>query len=103
MRKMLNRLKPAETYTLTHTHTCNRLPSLKQIRTICFIIFPFFSNFILSAYSAEVLDLDTALRNTYTACVGIDDELADLKKMAERNIHANNGMRYWIMSWGILM
>jgi len=34
---------------------------------------------------AEILPLDDALRATYTACVGIDDELADLKKMAGIN------------------
>ena len=34
---------------------------------------------------AEVLPLYDALRATYTACVGIDDELADLKKMAGIN------------------
>ena len=34
---------------------------------------------------ANVLPLDDALRATYTACVGIDDELADLKKMAGIN------------------
>lgn len=34
---------------------------------------------------ADVLSLDDALRATYTACVGIDDELADLKKMAGIN------------------
>lgn len=34
---------------------------------------------------ADVLPLDDALRTTYTACVGIDDELADLKKMAGIN------------------
>ncbi len=34
---------------------------------------------------AEVLPLDDALRATYSACVGIDDELTDLKKMAEIN------------------
>ena len=28
---------------------------------------------------ADVLPLDDALRATYTACVGIDEELADLK------------------------
>lgn len=33
----------------------------------------------------EVLSLDDALRETYTACVGIDDNLADLKKMAGIN------------------
>ena len=31
---------------------------------------------------ADVLPLDTALRATYTACVGIDQELTELKKMA---------------------
>jgi len=34
---------------------------------------------------ANVLPLDDALRATYNACVGIDDELADLKKMAGIN------------------
>ena len=34
---------------------------------------------------ADILSLDDALRATYTACVGIDDELADLKKMAGIN------------------
>ena len=34
---------------------------------------------------ADVLPLDDALRATYTACVGIDDELTDLKKMAGIN------------------
>ena len=38
-----------------------------------------------SAFGAEVLDLDVALQKTYIACVGIDDELADLKKMAGIN------------------
>ena len=35
--------------------------------------------------NADILPLDDALRATYTACVGIDDELADLKKMAGIN------------------
>ncbi len=43
-----------------------------------FMIFPFMA-------SANILPLDDALRATYTACVGIDDELADLKKMAGIN------------------
>lgn len=34
---------------------------------------------------ADVLPLDDALRATYNACVGIDDSLADLKKMAGIN------------------
>lgn len=34
---------------------------------------------------ADDFDLDNALRSTYTACVGIDNELADLKKMAGIN------------------
>lgn len=35
--------------------------------------------------AASVLTLNDALRATYTACVGIDDELTDLKKMAGIN------------------
>ena len=34
---------------------------------------------------ADTLPLDDALRATYNACVGIDEELADLKKMAGIN------------------
>lgn len=45
---------------------------------LIFIIFPFMA-------SANVLPLDDALRATYIACVGIDDELADLKTMAGIN------------------
>ena len=37
------------------------------------------------ARADEVPDLETALRATYTACVGIDEELAGLKKMAGIN------------------
>ncbi|MBO7066751.1 MAG: hypothetical protein J6W40_03965 [Alphaproteobacteria bacterium] len=40
--------------------------------------------FLLPAH-ADVLPLDSALRATYTACVGIDDDLSDLKKMAGIN------------------
>ena len=35
--------------------------------------------------SANILPLDDALRATYTACVGIDDELSELKTMAGIN------------------
>lgn len=35
--------------------------------------------------AADILSLDDALRATYTACVGIDEELIDLKKMAGIN------------------
>ncbi len=45
---------------------------------LIFMIFPFVA-------TANVLPLDDALRTTYTACVGIDDELADLKTMAGIN------------------
>ena len=45
---------------------------------LIFIMFPFMA-------TANVLPLDEALRATYTACVGIDDELADLKTMAGIN------------------
>ena len=39
----------------------------------------------VNCYGADVLPLEDALRATYTACVGIDGELADLKKMAGIN------------------
>ena len=42
------------------------------------LLFPFIA-------SAETLELDDALRATYTACVGIDENLSDLKKMAGIN------------------
>lgn len=48
---------------------------------VMFLIFT--SCFAVSA--AEVLDLNSALQKTYIACVGIDEELADLKKMAGIN------------------
>ena len=38
-----------------------------------------------NAYGADVLDLDAALRNTYRACVDIDDNLHDLKVLAGIN------------------
>lgn len=43
--------------------------------------------FILLPFTAQanILPLDDALRATYTACIGIDDELTDLKKMAGIN------------------
>lgn len=45
-----------------------------------------FSICLLSrAVNADILSLDDALRATYNACVGIDDKLADLKKMAGIN------------------
>ncbi len=43
-----------------------------------FILLPIVAN-------AETLDLGDALRATYTACVGIDENLSDLKKMAGIN------------------
>lgn len=49
-----------------------------RIITLFFMIFPFVA-------SANVLPLDDALRATYTACVGIDDELSELKTMAGIN------------------
>ena len=38
-----------------------------------------------NAYGAEVLDLNTALQNTYRACAEIDDNLHDLKVLAGVN------------------
>ena len=49
------------------------------------VFFSLICTVVLNAYGAEVLDLNTALQNTYHACVGIDDSLADLKKMAGIN------------------
>ena len=49
-----------------------------RIITLFFMIFPFMA-------SANILPLDDALRATYAACVGIDDELSDLKTMAGIN------------------
>ena len=43
----------------------------------CLIAMPSFAN--------QSLSLDDALRTTYSACVGIDDALYDLKKMAGIN------------------
>lgn len=50
-------------------------------------IFYFFITtfFVFGGAGAEVLPLYDALRATYSACVGIDDELAELKKMAGIN------------------
>ena len=39
----------------------------------------------INCYAADVLPLEDALRATYVACVGIDEELYDLKKMAGIN------------------
>lgn len=39
----------------------------------------------MPVYSMELVSLDDALRATYTACVGIDEQLTDLKKMAGIN------------------
>lgn len=39
----------------------------------------------INCYAADVLPLEDALRATYVACVGIDEELSDLKKMAGVN------------------
>ena len=50
-----------------------------------FVVFTaFFTPPHAHAYAGN-LTLDDALRATYTACVGIDDELSDLKKMAGIN------------------
>lgn len=47
-----------------------------------FTLLLMFFSFVTSAMAQP---LDDALRATYTACVGIDDELSDLKKMAGIN------------------
>ena len=50
-----------------------------------FLPFLFVFTAVLPAMANGQLALDEALRATYTACVGIDDELAELKKMAGIN------------------
>ena len=42
-------------------------------------------SFCFECHAAEVLSLDDALRATYIACKGIDEELSELKKMAGIN------------------
>ena len=46
---------------------------------------PVFLIFMPFTAMADILPLYDALRATYTACVGIDDELAGLKTMAGIN------------------
>ncbi len=65
-------MKTAETYTHTHTHTRVVLPCL------------FLLTFNFCAY-AESNDLNFAVQNARTACAGISDSMADLKKMAGIN------------------
>ena len=50
-----------------------------------YFILPVFFVACMNCHAADVLSLDDALRATYIACVGIDEELADLKKMAGIN------------------
>lgn len=52
------------------------------MKKIAFFLFAFYVP-VLS--HAEVLSLNNALRAAYTACVGIDDDLSELKKMAGIN------------------
>ena len=54
------------------------------MRKNAFIVF-FGFIFATSFANANVESLENALRATYTACVGIDDELADMKKLAGIN------------------
>ncbi|MBR3148091.1 MAG: hypothetical protein IKF41_01960 [Alphaproteobacteria bacterium] len=46
---------------------------------MCLFLLPY------NALARDVLPLDDALRATYIACIGIDEELSDLKKMAGIN------------------
>ena len=48
-------------------------------------ILPFLVFFASLPAHADVQTLNDALRSTYTACVGIDEDLSDLKKMAGIN------------------
>ena len=55
---------------------------MKTKISLLVVITAFLSSF---PAAASVLTLNDALRATYTACVGIDEELTDLKKMAGIN------------------
>ncbi len=69
------RLKPAEIY----IHTCSLLLRFFAVFVLCCI------SCIEKNACAAALDLDVALQNTYRACVGIDDSLSELKKLAGIN------------------
>ena len=49
------------------------------------VVFCIVGAFACTIANAEVLDLDSALRETYTNCVGIDDALHDMKVLAGIN------------------
>lgn len=49
------------------------------------VLFPIFVVLCVSPALADVLDLNTALQNTYKACVDIDDNMHDLKVLAGIN------------------
>ena len=49
------------------------------------VVFCIVGAFACTLANAEVLDLDSALRETYTNCVGIDDALHDMKVLAGIN------------------
>ena len=65
-----------------HKYIENRINLHTCIRVVCVGLFLCFN---FSAYGAEPLDLNTALQNTYRACVNIDDDLHDLKVLAGVN------------------
>ena len=54
-------------------------------KILCVFIMAILSCYSSVTYAVEVLGLDYALQQTYIACVGIDDELGGLKKMAGIN------------------
>jgi len=60
--------------------------SQKSVHAYISVVFAgLFLCFNFSAFGAETLDLNTALQNTYRACVNIDDDLHDLKVLAGVN------------------
>ena len=55
--------------------------NIKKNVVICLL-----SVFVIgNSANAELLDLNTALQNTYKSCVGIDEILTDMKKLAGIN------------------
>ena len=58
---------------------------MKNFYTLLFVLSSFVSFCDSSARASDVLPLEDALRATYTACVGIDENLHDLKVLAGIN------------------
>ena len=59
------------------------IPDLDMKKNVVFLLLSVI--FMGNSANAELLDLNTALQNTYKSCVGIDEILTDMKKLAGIN------------------